>query len=85
MKTLKLNISIQNELNAVMDTTNPMIMFLLNTFHSFISSVYRFEEEKAKIREFNTKNKWTKRGISIVPVKFGIAFTALHMNQVRDT
>ncbi len=46
------------------------------SFHS------RFEDQKAKIKEFNATNKWTKRGISILPVKFGIAFTALHLNQV---
>lgn len=27
------------------------------------------------------ENRWRKRGISLVPVTFGIAFTALHLNQ----
>lgn len=27
------------------------------------------------------ENRWKKRGISIVPTKFGIAFTALFLNQ----
>jgi len=31
--------------------------------------------------EFNAKNKWLKRGVSIIPTKFGIAFTAKYMNQ----
>lgn len=33
------------------------------------------------VEEFNKQNRWRKRGISIVPTKFGIAFTALHLNQ----
>jgi xanthine dehydrogenase/oxidase len=33
------------------------------------------------IDEFNSRNKWLKRGLSLVPTKFGIAFTAKYMNQ----
>ena len=40
-----------------------------------------FEERKAEIREFNAKNRWKKRGLAVVPTKFGIAFTAKFMNQ----
>ena len=31
--------------------------------------------------EFNKKSKWIKRGVSLLPTKFGIAFTAKYMNQ----
>ncbi|KAH8586412.1 xanthine dehydrogenase [Bisporella sp. PMI_857] len=42
----------------------------------------RYEERRSKNAEFNKKNKWKKRGISLVPVKFGLSFaTALHLNQ----
>lgn len=34
---------------------------------------------RAHIAEFNAKNKWVKRGLSLVPTKFGIAFTAKYM------
>jgi xanthine dehydrogenase/oxidase len=34
-----------------------------------------------EIREVNRANKYLKRGISIVPTKFGIAFGAKHLNQ----
>ena len=37
--------------------------------------------EKANVDKFNAENKWKKRGISMVPCKFGIAFTGVHMNQ----
>lgn len=41
----------------------------------------KFDERKAQIEEFNRKNRWRKRGIAMVPTKFGIAFTALFLNQ----
>jgi xanthine dehydrogenase/oxidase len=41
-----------------------------------------YEERKAAIEVFNKKNKWKKRGIAMLPVKFGLSFaTALHLNQ----
>ena len=38
-------------------------------------------ERRLKIDEFNTVNKYLKRGIAVIPTKFGIAFTAKFMNQ----
>lgn len=35
-----------------------------------------------KVDLFNLQNRWTKRGIAMVPTKFGISFTAKFMNQV---
>jgi xanthine dehydrogenase/oxidase len=41
-----------------------------------------YDERKAKIEEFNSKNIWKKRGICMMPTKFGLSFaTALHLNQ----
>jgi xanthine dehydrogenase/oxidase len=34
-----------------------------------------------RVDEFNRKNKHVKRGISINPCQFGIAYTAVHLNQ----
>jgi xanthine dehydrogenase large subunit len=34
-----------------------------------------------EIRRFNSTSPWLKRGLALTPVKFGIAFTALSMNQ----
>ena len=31
----------------------------------------RFEELQQEIEEFNSRNRWRKRGLSINPVKFG--------------
>lgn len=44
----------------------------------------RYEERKAKIKVYNSdpKNKWNRRGICMIPTKFGLSFaTALHLNQ----
>lgn len=40
-----------------------------------------FDKRKAEIEDFNSKNKYKKRGICILPVKFGIAFGVTHLNQ----
>ena len=40
-----------------------------------------FENRKLKINEFNEKNRWKKRGISILPTKFGMSFTVKFLNQ----
>lgn len=41
-----------------------------------------YERRKAAVASFNETSKWRKRGICLVPSKFGISFaTALHLNQ----
>ncbi|KAJ9607417.1 hypothetical protein H2200_008490 [Cladophialophora chaetospira] len=41
-----------------------------------------FERRKIAVATFNSRNKWKKRGISLLPSKFGISFaTAIHLNQ----
>ncbi|KAF2199175.1 xanthine dehydrogenase/oxidase [Delitschia confertaspora ATCC 74209] len=36
---------------------------------------------KQEVEEFNKTHKWNKRGLAIIPTKFGISFTALFLNQ----
>ncbi|OXA58372.1 Xanthine dehydrogenase [Folsomia candida] len=38
-------------------------------------------ETRAKINEFNSQNKYLKRGISMNPCHYGVGYTALHLNQ----
>jgi xanthine dehydrogenase/oxidase len=38
-------------------------------------------QRRRDIDEFNVKHKWIKRGLSLTPTKFGIAYTAKFMNQ----
>jgi len=40
-----------------------------------------FKCMQKQVEEFNSMNRWKKRGVAMVPVKFGIAFTAVHLNQ----
>jgi hypothetical protein len=41
----------------------------------------KYEERRVAVDEFNATHKWRKRGLAIVPTKFGISFTALFLNQ----
>ncbi|EED24430.1 xanthine dehydrogenase HxA, putative [Talaromyces stipitatus ATCC 10500] len=38
-------------------------------------------ERRKAVDEYNKTHKWSKRGLSIIPTKFGISFTALFLNQ----
>ncbi|XP_075158749.1 xanthine dehydrogenase-like [Haematobia irritans] len=40
-----------------------------------------YHQKRSEITEFNRNNRWRKRGISIVPTKYGIAFGVKHLNQ----
>ncbi|EMC95084.1 hypothetical protein BAUCODRAFT_577650 [Baudoinia panamericana UAMH 10762] len=46
-----------------------------------VRSESRYEERKREIEAFNASSKWKKRGLAIIPTKFGISFTALFLNQ----
>ncbi|KAJ3673000.1 hypothetical protein LUZ60_006374 [Juncus effusus] len=46
-----------------------------------LKSSCKFTEKRKETDEFNRKNRWRKRGIAMIPTKFGISFTAKHMNQ----
>lgn len=45
------------------------------------SSAYSSAREK--VEQFNLLNRWKKRGIAMVPTKFGISFTTKFLNQVN--
>ena len=40
-----------------------------------------YDARVAEIKTFNAENEILKRGIALTPVKFGISFTATHLNQ----
>jgi len=40
-----------------------------------------YMERRKAVDEFNAKSKWQKKGLAIIPTKFGISFTALFLNQ----
>lgn len=41
----------------------------------------RWDERREEIAVFNQSSRYVKKGIGITPVKFGISFTAAHLNQ----
>lgn len=43
-----------------------------------------YEERKAAVDAWNEKHRYRKRGISLIPTKFGLAFGLRSMNQVRS-
>ncbi|KAK1171408.1 xanthine dehydrogenase/oxidase isoform X1 [Acipenser oxyrinchus oxyrinchus] len=40
-----------------------------------------YHQRRKQIEEFNRQHHWKKRGIAIIPTKFGISFTASFLNQ----
>lgn len=41
-----------------------------------------FEKRLAEVEAFNKQHRWKKRGVSMIPTKFGISFTTKFLNQV---
>lgn len=41
----------------------------------------KYRARRASVTAFNTKNKYRKKGVALVPLKFGISFTATMLNQ----
>ncbi|PLN85211.1 xanthine dehydrogenase [Aspergillus taichungensis] len=40
-----------------------------------------YSARRAAVEAYNATHRWSKRGLAIVPTKFGISFTALFLNQ----
>ena len=49
-------------------------------FNKLIKSS-NYNNRRLSIKKFNSKNKYLKKGLSLTPVKFGISFTTIHLNQ----
>lgn len=41
----------------------------------------KYAERREAVTRFNAQHKWRKRGLALIPTKFGISFTALWFNQ----
>ena len=54
---------------------------VINEIFSKIEKKSNYKKRYLQIRKFNKKNKFKKKGIAITPVKFGISFTTIHLNQ----
>ena len=43
----------------------------------------KYDERKSAVERWNSQNRFVKRGIYLVPTKFGIAFGFKRLNQVK--
>lgn len=48
---------------------------------AYAMEVSKFEEKHKKVEKFNKENKWRKRGISMIPVKYGSGYNLLLLEQ----
>jgi len=54
---------------------------VINEIFSKLEKKSNYKKRYLEIKKFNQKNKYKKKGIAITPVKFGISFTTIHLNQ----
>jgi len=54
---------------------------VINEIFNKLIKKSNYKKRYSKIKKFNLKNKYKKKGIAITPVKFGISFTTIHLNQ----
>ncbi|KAL0459237.1 UNVERIFIED_CONTAM: Xanthine dehydrogenase 1 [Sesamum latifolium] len=55
--------------------------FTLERLWNELKASCNFLSACKEVEQFNLQNRWRKRGVAIVPTKFGISFTAKFMNQ----
>ena len=54
---------------------------IINEIFNKLLKKSNYKKRYLKIKKFNLNNNYLKKGISITPVKFGISFTTIHLNQ----
>jgi xanthine dehydrogenase large subunit len=54
---------------------------VINEIFNKLEKKSNYKKRYLEIKKFNKKNKYKKKGIAITPVKFGISFTTIHLNQ----
>ena len=54
---------------------------VINELFDNLKTKSNYKRRLQKIRQFNQINRFKKKGIAITPVKFGISFTTIHLNQ----
>jgi len=58
-----------------------LVDFYIPSLWEKVIRLSNYSDRKTAIDEFNSANRWKKRGINALPTKFGINFTAKFMNQ----
>ena len=54
---------------------------VINEIFRKLEKTSNYKKRYLDIKKYNKKNKYKKKGIAITPVKFGISFTTIHLNQ----
>ena len=54
---------------------------VINEIFTRLIKKSNYKNRYSNIKKFNSKNKYLKKGLAITPVKFGISFTTIHLNQ----
>lgn len=55
--------------------------YLVPRLWSYIIKNGDYHTRRTEVDNFNQNNRWKKRGLSVLPTKYGIAFTASFLNQ----
>ena len=79
--TLCQEINFQSE-GCVTHYGQQLQQFTLPRVWNELKSSCEFLNAPNKLDQFDLQNRWKKRGVGMVPTKFGISFTAKFMNQV---
>jgi xanthine dehydrogenase/oxidase len=76
------------EINMYSPDTNMRTHFNQEIKDWYVPLMYKQVQEESEysrrrqeIEEYNKTHKWNKRGLALIPTKFGISFTALFLNQ----
>jgi len=54
---------------------------VINEIFNRLIKKSNYKKRYFKIKKFNLNNRYLKKGLAITPVKFGISFTTIHLNQ----
>ena len=54
---------------------------VINEIFNKLIKKSNYKKRYLEIKKYNSRNKYKKKGIAITPVKFGISFTTIHLNQ----
>jgi xanthine dehydrogenase/oxidase len=84
----RLNMSVDKfrEINLIYDGERTHFNQVLADYHvpQMISAVREeadFDNRRAAVDAFNQRHRYKKRGLALIPTKFGISFTAIFLNQ----
>jgi xanthine dehydrogenase/oxidase len=60
----------------------PLTYFNIPTIWDDVKKQANYEQRAAQVNAFNAANRWSKQGIAIVPVKYGLVYSANSTNSI---